>query len=179
MLGLLQQLGPINGNGLSRCADVMIGEFWTLTRSQVYRELQSLEEDGLIEGGAVGPRASREFSITARGREALQAWLDRGPVSDVIRFPILLTMRFAAGLETPRLRAILEDFAARHREKREYYALLEEDMRRTRNDPFELSTIRFGRLFEAAISTWIEELPEMFPDAFPDGPPSGRRPPSE
>jgi len=39
MLGLLSQIGPVNANTLSRNADVAIGDYWTLSRSQVYREL--------------------------------------------------------------------------------------------------------------------------------------------
>lgn len=166
MLGLLSQIGPINGNALSRCADVLIGEFWTLTRSQVYRELQTLESLGFIEAGPTGPRSSREFTLTPEGLSALTDWLDSGPADEVIRFPILLTIRFGGNLPPGRLRALLSDFEVRHRAKREFYGELESDMRSARNDPFEIATVRFGRLFEAAIASWLEELPDLLPSVF-------------
>jgi DNA-binding PadR family transcriptional regulator len=166
MLGLLSQIGPMNGNSLSRSADALIGEFWTLTRSQVYRELQSLEGIGFIKAGPTGARSSREFSLTRQGLSALTDWLNAGPADEVIRFPILLTIRFGGSLPPGRLRELLGEFEARHRAKSEFYAELESDLRSARNDPFEVATVRFGRLFEAAIATWLEELPELLPSVF-------------
>ncbi len=168
MLGLLTQIGPVNGNGLSSRADILIGDFWTLTRSQVYRELQGLERLGLVEGGPVGPRSSREFTVTPAGRTALISWLEAGPAEEVIRFPMLLTIRFGEGLAPQRLRELLSEFRIRHRTKYEYYSQLEADMRNAASDPFELATLRFGRLFEAAVATWLEELPDIVPMAFDD-----------
>lgn len=174
MLGLISQIGPINGNSLSQSAGILIGDFWTLTRSQVYRELQVLENRGYIEAGPLGPRASREFSITRDGVRALHDWLDVGPSDEIIRWPMLLTIRFGAFLEPGRLRAIVAEFSRERQAKREYYAELEADMRANNNDPFELATLRFGRLFEGAVEQWLSELPERFPDLFPgEQPPTG------
>jgi DNA-binding PadR family transcriptional regulator len=166
MLGLLSQIGPINGNALSRCADVLIGDYWTLTRSQVYRELQTLEELHFIEAGPAGPRSSRDFSITDQGMSALCEWLNRSPAEEVVRIPMLLTIRFGAGLPPARMREILAEFAQRHRAKREFYVELENDMRTARNDPYEVATVRFGRLFEATVETWLSELPALLPMIF-------------
>ena len=172
MLGLISQIGPINGNALSQSAGILIGDFWTLTRSQVYRELQTLEERGYIEAGPLGPRASREFSITRQGVRALHDWLDGGPSDEIIRFPVLLTIRFGAFLEPERLRTIMAEFSREREERREYYAALEVDMRTNNNDPFELATLRFGRLFEGAVEQWLSELPALFPELVPgDAPP--------
>lgn len=166
MLGLLSQIGPTNGNALSRSADVLIGDFWTLTRSQVYRELQTLEDLGYVEAGPAGPRSSRDFSITDKGAAALKEWLTAGPADEVIRMPILLTIRFGAGLAPARMREILTAFSSRHQAKREFYGELEADMRSTRNDPYEIATVRFGRLFEAAVDEWLLDLPELLPAVF-------------
>jgi DNA-binding PadR family transcriptional regulator len=170
MLGLLSQIGPINGNSLSRCADVLIGDYWTLTRSQVYRELQTLEGLGFINAGPTGARSSREFSLTPEGLVALTDWLNVGPADEVIRFPMLLTIRFGGSLPLGRLRELLRDFETRHRAKREFYVKLESDMRAARNDPFEIATVRFGQLFEAAIASWLDELPELLPSVFTEEP---------
>ena len=166
MLGLLSQIGPLNGNGLSSHADVLIGDFWTLTRSQVYRELQTLEQLGYVQAGPLGPRSSREFSLTPAGQRALTQWLEAGPAEEVIRFPMLLSIRFGAALAPARLRDILQAFDARHRAKREFYAQLQSDMSITSSDPFEIATVRFGQLFEAAIASWLEELPAVLPSVF-------------
>jgi hypothetical protein len=48
MLGILAR-GPMSGWELYASFEDTIGHFWSLTRSQVYRELQTLAERGLIE----------------------------------------------------------------------------------------------------------------------------------
>lgn len=168
MLGLLSQVGPINGNGLSSQADILIGDFWTMTRSQVYRELKDLEKSGLVKGGPVGPRSSREFSITPTGEIALNSWLETGPPEEVIRFPILLTIRFGSALTPQRLRELLDEFQVRHRAKHEYYTQLNADMTAANHDPFEIATVRFGLLFEATVASWLEELPRIVPSLSSD-----------
>lgn len=166
MLGLLAQLGPLNGNALSRNADVLIGDYWTLTRSQVYRELQSLEQMTFVKAGPTGPRSSRDFSITENGTVALHDWLNTGPADEVIRMPILLTIRFGDRLEPAHLRHLLEEYRRRHNAKREFYKKLEDDVRTTPRDPFEIATIRFGELFESAVAQWLDELPTLLPAVF-------------
>jgi DNA-binding PadR family transcriptional regulator len=37
-------------------AQAVIGEFWSLTRCQVYRELAAMAQDGLIDAGEPGRR---------------------------------------------------------------------------------------------------------------------------
>ena len=166
MLGLLAQIGPLNGNALSQRADTLIGDYWTLTRSQVYRELQALEKMGFISGGPAGPRSSRPFSLTESGEHALQSWLVAVPAADVVRMPILLTMRFGERLPAERLRALLMEFAQRHRAKRDYYDQIEQQMRATDGDAFEIATVLFGRLFEEAVESWLDELPRLLPRIF-------------
>ena len=95
ILGILSQFGPLNANALSRTAKGRIGDYWTVTRSQVYRELAALANRGFVTYGPSGPRDSRDCEITEAGREAFLSWLDQGPADDVIRFPILLTVKFA------------------------------------------------------------------------------------
>ena len=51
------------------------GSFFSVTRSQVYRELPALAEAGLLRLGKQGPRASQQYAITAAGRRAFKAWL--------------------------------------------------------------------------------------------------------
>lgn len=166
MLGLLSQTGPVNANVLSRSAAAVIGDFWTLNRSQVYRELESLERRGLVRAGPTGSRSSREFRLTRRGTNALDHWLMSGPTGEVVRLPILLSIRFGARLPRERLRAILEEFAQRHEDKRALYAQLEDDVRHSHDDPFVIATIRFGRAFEDAVATWLDDLRDLLPTVF-------------
>ena len=50
LLGFLHE-GPMTGWDLVERAQERIGDFWTVTRSQVYRELAAMASDALIERG--------------------------------------------------------------------------------------------------------------------------------
>src|SRR5699024_3556261 len=87
LLGMLHD-GPLSGWDLVAKAEDEIGAFWSLTRSQVYRELKTLSERGLIEAGRAGARDRRPYSLTGDGRAAFQEWLATEPQREVIRYPL-------------------------------------------------------------------------------------------
>src|SRR5204863_4569098 len=63
LLGFLH-LGDLTGYQVMQLAEMIIGDFWSLTRSQVYRELAGLAESGLIEAGEIGTRSQRPYHVT-------------------------------------------------------------------------------------------------------------------
>ena len=72
LLGLLHD-GPMTGGQLVSAADGRFGAFFSVTRSQVYRELPALAEAGLLKLGEQGPRASQQYVITAGGPARVRA----------------------------------------------------------------------------------------------------------
>jgi len=84
--------------GLVTVAQRRIGNFWTLTQSQVYRELTAMARAGLVEVGQPGPRDRQALPDHEAGRAAFRAWIDREPALEQIRFPLLLTIMFAGHL---------------------------------------------------------------------------------
>jgi DNA-binding PadR family transcriptional regulator len=105
LLGLLHS-GPMTGGQLVAAAAERFGSFFSVTRSQVYRELPALASAGLLRLGAQGPRASQQYAITAAGRRAFKAWLTGGGGSDALRSPMVLRL-LHAGTLPPRQRAEL------------------------------------------------------------------------
>src|ERR687898_2340191 len=75
LLGLLHE-GPMTGGQLMAEATRRLGPYWTMTRSQVYRELPALAEGGLVRVGKPGPRASVPYTISANGKRAFTRWLN-------------------------------------------------------------------------------------------------------
>src|SRR6266699_2831959 len=69
LLGFLHQ-GPLTGWDLVQTAEREIGDFWSLTRSQVYRELAAMAEAGRVEAGERGPRDRRPYGLTEAGGPA-------------------------------------------------------------------------------------------------------------
>src|SRR4051795_585336 len=105
LLGFLHE-GPMSGWDLVATAQSRIGDFWSLTQSQVYRELAAMAADGLVEAHERGRRDRRPYAITDAGRSAFAAWADREPEPEAIRFPLLLTIMFGRHLPPGRLAAI-------------------------------------------------------------------------
>jgi DNA-binding PadR family transcriptional regulator len=91
LLGLLQD-GPATGGQLVAAAEERFGTFFSVTRSQVYRELPALAKEGLVRLGKQGPRSSQQYAITAAGKKAFKGWLtsDSGP--DHLRSPLILRL---------------------------------------------------------------------------------------
>lgn len=95
LLGLLHD-GPMTGGQLMATAEKRLGPYWSMTRSQVYRELPALAEQGYVKLGKPGPRSSQPYSITAAGKRAFVRWLTEPPGRDAIRNPVALRVAFGA-----------------------------------------------------------------------------------
>lgn len=157
LLGLLHH-GPMTGWDLVAAAQTAIGDFWSLTRSQVYRELAAMTDVGLLEAGERGRRDARPYALTDAGRAAFLAWLERGPGAESIRFPLLLTVLFGRHLPPGRLEAILAEQHAEHAARAAHY----DEVRAQAGDapdPYAIAVLDFGRHYERAVLDWFASLP--------------------
>lgn len=157
LLGLLHD-GPLTGWDLVAKAQDRIGNFWTLTQSQVYRELARMTDDGLVTVGAPGPRDRKPYTITDDGRSAFASWLDADPAHDQIRVPLLLTILFSDHLRPGRLAEIIATERAKHATRLAAYREHEQELT---DDPVRLATLRFGIRHEEAALAWFNELPDL------------------
>jgi DNA-binding PadR family transcriptional regulator len=171
LLGFLH-VGPMTGWELLEAVDRSIGYFWNVTKSHVYRELQSLEVRGLVVAGPVGPRQSRPLSLTRAGRAAFAWWISQEPGQELIRFPLLVTMFFGAHLDPDRLESFLAIHRRRHEERvveYEQFAEMLEGAPRAgpsavpgmtdQNRRFALATVRLGLEYEHAVLRWFDARP--------------------
>lgn len=156
LLGFLHD-GPQTGWDLVAAAELRIGAFWTLTRSQVYRELAAMADAGLVVAGEPGPRDRRPHSLTDAGRKAFAAWLEAGPGAETIRMPMLLTVTFGRHLEPGRRAEIIVADRQRHQRRLVAYRDLSAALEGT--DPYAEATIAFGVAYEEAALAWFDALP--------------------
>jgi DNA-binding PadR family transcriptional regulator len=105
LLGLLHT-SPMTGGQLVAAAGEQFGTFFSVTRSQIYRELPVLAEAGLVRPGRQGPRGSQQYVITAAGKRSFKAWVAGGSGGDTLRSPLVLRLLHAGSL-TPKQRADL------------------------------------------------------------------------
>jgi PadR family transcriptional regulator, regulatory protein AphA len=75
VLGLLEQIGPATPYDLKRLAQISTVNFWTVPHTQLYTECARLAGEGLLdERREQTGRRRRTYSVTDRGRAALEAW---------------------------------------------------------------------------------------------------------
>lgn len=162
LLGFLHE-GPRTGWDLVATAQQRIGDYWTITQSQVYRELASMAANGLVAVGEPGPRDRKPYTLTDAGREAFAAWIVRDPGLEQIRFPLLLTMNFARHLPPDRLREIVERQRVLHAERlagyeRQASALPADRSTLSSDDRYRAATLDFGLRYERAVVDWFDGL---------------------
>lgn len=159
LLGFLHER-PMTGWDLVAVADSRIGNFWNLTKSQVYRELQSLADHGYVSSSQRGTRDRRTFTINKKGREIFKKWLYNQPSEEIIRFPLLLSASFADLMEPE----VLPSFIATHRKihaarleqyKTERQKVLDAG---EENNSGRLMTFAFGISYEEMVLRWMDEV---------------------
>jgi DNA-binding PadR family transcriptional regulator len=156
LLGLLRD-GPASGYDLHQRAAAELGDFWTVTRSQVYRELAALVERGLVTAVDSGARARREHSLTADGARAFEEWMVGEPAGEVVRIPLLLRLAFVDALPAQRLREMVAASRATHAARLQRYELLEQAALEIGGTDGDLVTLRFGLRYERAVLAWLDE----------------------
>ena len=160
LLGFLHE-GPMTGWDLVATAQRRIGDFWTLTQSQVYRELAQMAERGLVKAGERGPRARQPYELTDAGRAAFREWVNREPGPETIRFPLLLMLAFGRHLEPDRLAEFVSRHRSMHAELLAGYEgqRLDPEPGAPAADPFAIATLEFGIVYERAVLEWFDRLP--------------------
>lgn len=152
--------GELTGGELVRMAELRIGQFWSLTRSQVYRELVALERDGLVVPGVPGPREARPVRVTQEGRHRYRDWLTQQLPDDTIRIPVLLAVSFGASLDPAALRDLLASNRAEHQRRLQDYEALDAALASAADgEPWARATVSFGLHYERAVLAWFDTLP--------------------
>lgn len=159
LLGFLRA-GPRSGYDLVAEADKVIGGFWTITRSQVYRELAALAERGLVEPGDPGPRDRQPFRITQRGRVAFRDWVNTPPEPENLRIPLLLRLTFSDEIDRDQLRQTLSNHREVHARRLEEYQTLDRGLKSGGVPAEQLVTLAYGLAYESAILGWFDRLPQ-------------------
>ncbi|MEU2514180.1 PadR family transcriptional regulator [Streptomyces syringium] len=158
LLGFLHD-GPRTGWDLAATADRVIGPFWSLTRSQVYRELTAMSASGLVCPGPAGRRRSRPYTITEAGRRAFARWVAEGPGEATMRLPLLLFVVLGKYVPPDQLAAVL-------RRQREHQVRLLAGYRDLHGallaecpDPRLLAVLDYGISVTRTTIRWIDRLP--------------------
>ncbi len=90
--------GESSGYDLAKSFDASVANFWMATPQQLYRELDRLADQGLIQARVVHQERrpnKRMFSLTKAGHEAIQQFTAKAPKPCVIRDELMVKVSAA------------------------------------------------------------------------------------
>ena len=157
LLGLLHE-GPMTGGQLMGSAERRLGAYWSMTRSQVYRELPALAELGYVKLGKPGPRASQPYSITPAGKRAFARWLSEPAGGESIRNPVALRVAFGAHHSGTALKDLYSQATEAHTEA---LAEVREQAKQAKSegDNFGAAALEFAIGYHKAALAWLKAAP--------------------
>ncbi len=157
LLGLLHD-GPMTGGQLMAVAQRRLGPFWSMTRSQVYRELPALAEAGYVRLGKPGARSSQPYAITPAGKRAFARWLAETPGREALRNPVALRVAFGALQSAEQLQESYEQAVEQHTAM---LAQVREQAREARKagDEYSAASLEFAVAYHRANLTWLKNVP--------------------
>jgi DNA-binding PadR family transcriptional regulator len=154
ILGFLER-EPKTGWELAARIEDVIGDFWNVTRSQIYRELKSLAAQGLVTSLETGPRDSQPYRITEAGKRAFRRWIAEEPGIPNMRLPLVLQVFFAEEVPRGNLEASLAKLRAYHAQRLEVYRGFEKEAKKGTGS---YEALRLGLAFQRAVIEWIDSL---------------------
>jgi DNA-binding PadR family transcriptional regulator len=119
ILGLLADR-PRTGYEVARAMEAPIGYLWSARHSQIYPELATLEADRLVRPQIIdgpGPRDTKRYSLTTKGRSALATWVDSPLPVQPARSELMLRMRCLWLISPARAREFLSDARRNHEQR--------------------------------------------------------------
>ncbi|MGA8117092.1 MAG: PadR family transcriptional regulator [Actinocatenispora sp.] len=157
LLGLLHE-GPMTGGQLMAAAERRLGPFWSMTRSQVYRELPALADAGYVRLGKPGPRASQPYTISASGKRAFSRWLSEPVGRDQLRNPVTLRVAFG-GLHNKQQLTELYTSAEQYHTQALSEAREQAKQSTKDGDNYGAAALNFAVAYHKAAMTWLKNAP--------------------
>jgi DNA-binding PadR family transcriptional regulator len=161
ILGLLHDVN-MTGHDIVRESGKWMSGYWNMTRSQVYRELITLADNGLIKEGEKGARGSTPYKITPAGKRAFKVWSLQRPEDDGVRSQMAMRLAFGLLQEDDMLQGAIETMMDRHEAKiTEAKALIEEAQRD--GMLYDAIALDFTLRYHKMAINWLKsiELPEL------------------
>ncbi|MFE7626868.1 PadR family transcriptional regulator [Streptomyces sp. NPDC057509] len=165
--------GEASGYDLAKVFDVSVANFWSATPQQLYRELDRLAADGLIESRVVEQQRrpnKKVFTLTGAGHDALGAFTAKAPRPTAIRDELLVMTQAVDIGDRDAVRASVEERMEWARAKLDRYERLRERLLAGRDEAAFLAeterigpylTLMRGRSFEEENLRWGQRVLEI------------------
>lgn len=158
ILGLLVD-NPLTGGEINAIAEKWVSPYWNTTRSQIYRELPTLAEHGLVQPAKEhGPRLSLKYKITAAGKRSFKSWMQQDPGNDIVRNETALRVALTGALKDPEyLGGFLDGM---HKHHMEQVKKLEELLREAEESAteYDRQALQFALRYHQMTVDWLESV---------------------
>ena len=165
ILGLLSH-EPLTGYDIKKRMDGAISFFWKGSFGNIYPALKDMVEQGLIvkEETTEGGREKITYSITAKGKKALKAWLSDSQASNELRYETLLKLFFGGAADKTISAKNIDVFEMQIQEDLEvlkgYALVLEKDLKKEDHFYYYL-TVTFGIDTYEAYLKWCAKAKKL------------------
>jgi DNA-binding PadR family transcriptional regulator len=167
ILGFVNET-PRSGYDLKKAFDSSVAHFWPANQSQIYRTLDRLTRAGMVEVQVIqqdGKPNRKVYHITEDGLMELHEWLATPLPLAALREAFLIQLYWADTLSRDELLKLLEDRAAKHKERLEFYSTAlerfeEEPPKGTWDKALQPLIVEAGVEQEKAWLSWIEKALE-------------------
>jgi PadR family transcriptional regulator, regulatory protein AphA len=168
ILGMLD-LCPMSGYDIRKMSAMSIAHFWKEDYGHIYPTLKLLLDEGLAtkkeEPSGEGKPGRHLYSITAKGRRALAAWLAETPNPPNLRIELILKVFFGARAKKKDMATMLEAeetvclAALDELFQTEKHLMGEVEIggERGRMARFQLMTLRYGKRYYGGLAEWCRE----------------------
>src|SRR5208282_6116003 len=164
VLGLVS-IRPMTGYDLAAYAERSIGNFFPLTRSHIYSELDRLGRLGLLDATEIPQEdapTKRVYEITPAGSDEIRLWLEDPVIKEERSRSLFLVRIFFGDRSSPeQLAALLDDFESRALVRRDRLAAIADKLAGRPGAVFRRSTAMFGVRREQANLDWVAEVRPM------------------
>ncbi len=160
----------IHGYAVRRQGERLLGHFWRLNFGEVYRILDRLAADGLIEQVADGTESARKvYRITARGQHSLDDYV-LSPQTDAprpLRQELAVKLLFASAEHLPELLKLVERQREAYMQELHKLGTERRKMRRAPFDGFVTHLLIDGaELAARAELAWLDEVAKRLSDRY-------------
>ena len=164
--------GEASGYELSKRFDVSVANFWTATPQQLYRELERLEAEGLIEARVIEQERrpnKRVWTVTSAGDDELLEFTRQPARPPALRDDLLVKLQAIDAGDASAVRAATEARLAHARAKLELYDRIRARLLEGRGEDEHLAeaarvgpylTLMGGRMYEEQNIRWCGRVLE-------------------
>ena len=117
ILGFLDY-GPMSGYDLKKLFDQSVAHFWSATQSHIYKALEKLENEGMVESQIIqqeGKPNRKQYKITDAGRAKLRLWVSTPLPVESKREAWLIQIFFAHNITNEEIASLFENRIERMR----------------------------------------------------------------